>query len=423
MESEDFNSIKNQFEEIFINQSTADKLINAIEERQKQTLFRLPKYGKTTFYVAIIILAVGFIIQAISKNIPNDQIQLFKSLRNPTIGGILSIFFTVVAYIINALFAVWALSFIPYISLRAYKVSQQVMIPLRLNSSKWIQLFAATFLPIIAFAIFASNMPQTDVSFVIKFTYQDGIVILTGGLAVWIILWASTRFISFKYIVIHLTIFSIILYVTIFFAYILGFGTVTYCVVLGMMFFLMFSADKFAEIAKRVSIYDIDNNIVEKISSVSVRENMIKIKEAETDVRKLENELKGKVKQLDNEVQISEQLQKIKSTRINFNNKVNETKLDSFNQKLDFFNRLYTILSDEYKLKVGQELPAAINRFQKDVKNMTPLQLNESMNSIITEVNTSLDAIPKGLESIKIQMKEATRQLREATEELGKDDE
>jgi hypothetical protein len=175
------------------------------------------------------------------------------------------------------------------------------------------------------------------------------------------------------------------------------------------------------EIARRVSIYDIDSNITDKVSAVSNRENLIKLKEAETDVSKLENELESKVQKIDSEVQINDQLRKIRTTRIDFNAKVNETKLDSFNKKLEFLNQIYTVLADEYKLKVDQELPSMIGSFKQNVKIMTPEELSATMNKIIQQVNSSLDTIPQGLDNLKIEMRKATKELKQATDDLASD--
>lgn len=407
------------FEDILKSSTMAEKLIYGLEERQRETLKELPSYGKTTLYISLAILLLGLTVQLITGSISNNQ--LFQSLKNPTIGGILSVFFTLVAYIINAVFAVWALSFIPYIAFRSFKVSQRISIPIRVNSSKWIQLFAATFFPIFAFAIFATNVPQTKSSFIIQFTYIDGFVIIVGGLTCWAILWGATRYIPLKLVVAQLTIFSVILYATIFFAYILGFGTATYAVVLGMTLFLMQSSSKLGDIARRVSIYDIDTNIADKISSVSTRDNEIKIKEAEADMLKHESQLEGKVQKIQNEIKISEQLQNIQTQNIDFNSRVNSTKLDTFNKKLEILNQLYSILAEEYKVKVDQEIPVLISKFKEDVKKMTPVQLSEQMNKIIGQVNGSLDTIPQELDNIKLQMKEATKQLKQATEELAEE--
>lgn len=420
---QEFDILNKHFGDIIKDKSMAEQLINGLDERQRKTLRELPRYGKFTLFIALTILLVGVVVQFATGSIPNDQLQLFQSFKSPTIGGILSVFFTVVAYLVNALFAVWAVSFIPHIAFRAYKVSQQVRIPLRLNSSKWIQLFSATFLPIIAFAIFATNIPSNNASFIIQFTYMDGLIIIGGGAICWLILYGATHFIPLRYIVIHLTIFSSLLYAVIFFAYILGFGTITYSAVLGMIAFLMFSSNKLGEIARRVSIYDIENSIADKVASVSNRENLIKLKEAETDVSKLESELENKVQKIDSEVQINEQLRKIKTTRIEFNAKVNETKLDSFNKKLEFLNQIYSVLADEYKLKVNQELPNMIGSFKNDVKHMTPQELSDTMNNIINQVNISLDTIPQGLDNIRIEMQKATKELRRATEDLANDNE
>ena len=418
----DFNIIKQHFGDLASDPTMAEKLINGLEERQRETMKELPKYAKRTVYIALAVLVLGLGIQAITKNLPSDQLLLIQSLKRPTIGGILSVFFTVVAYLVNAVFAVWSLSFIPYVALRAYKVSQKVKLPLRLNSSKWIQLFAATFLPIIAFAIFATNIPDNGSSSIIKFTYADLAVIFGGGALCWLILYLITHYIPLRYVVVHLTIISCLLYAVIFFAYMLGFGTATYAAVLGMIAFLMFSSDKLGEIARRITIYDIDNNIADKVFSVSNRENVIKLKEAETDMAKLENNLEGKVQKIDNEVLINEQLRKIKTKSIEFNAKVNETKLESFNKKLIFLNEIYAVLSDEYKLKVDNELPTMISNFKANAKTMTPQQLSGTMNNIIKQVNESLDTIPQGLDNIKIEMKKATKELKQATEDLANDD-
>ena len=123
MQQDSINIIKDHFGDLLPTSSMAEKLINGLEERQRETLKDLPKYGRTTLYVALGILLFGLAIQIFNGSIPNDQLQLFKSLKSPTIGGILSLFFTVVAYAVNAIFAVLAVSFIPYLTLKAYKVS------------------------------------------------------------------------------------------------------------------------------------------------------------------------------------------------------------------------------------------------------------------------------------------------------------
>ncbi len=414
-------NIKDALSDILGNNSMAEKLVNGLDTRQRQTLLELPKYFWLTFWISIGILILGFSLQVYNKSLPQDQVRLLKSLQNPTIGGVMSAFFTLVAYIVNSLFAVWALSFIPYISLRAYQVSTKVVIPLRLNSSKWIQLFAATFFPILLFAIVSSNVDQVNNALIIQFTSTDAIIIFVGSLAVWGILWITTHYIPLKYIVIHLSTFSILLYATIFLVYILGYGTVTYAAVIGILLFLMFSFNKLGEIARRVSIYDIDNSIADKIMAVSSRENAIKVTEAEIDVRKLENVIDGKMKKLNNEDKINEQLQKIRETSISFNNRVNETKLDAFNQKLEFLNQLYTILSEEYKLKVDQELPQMIQEFKQNVKNLSQKELSNQMQTILNHVNVSIDTIP--LDNLKLEMRKASKELKQATEELANEPE
>jgi hypothetical protein len=415
---ETYSILKEHIGDIVTESSMADKLILGLEERQKATLENLPKYGKNTFIIGVLILIIGISIQAYTGNLPNEQYQLINSLKNPSIGGILSFFFTIIAYVINAVFAVWAVSFIPYFAFKSYKASQTIKIPLRTNASKWIQLFASVFLPIIAFSIFATSIPATNTSFVINLDFQDFLVIAIGALMSWLILYFSIKFIPLKYLVVHLTIYSLLLYSVIFFAYILGFGTLTYGAVLGMLLFIMFSSNKLGEITRRISIYDIDSSIADKITAVSNRENIIKVKEAEADVGKLDRELENRVEKLRNEEDISKQLQQITSSRIEINSKVGKTKLDIFNKKLDLYNQLFTIISDEYEVKVNEELPGLLSSFKSEVKNMSAKELGERMDAIISQVNSSLDSIPKGLDNLRIEMKKATKELKDATEEL-----
>lgn len=417
----DNSIIKEQFGDLVTNPSMADTLIKGLEDRQQSIIKTLPKYGKRTVLIGIVILIVGIAIQVFTGNLPGKQLQLVNSLQSPTIGGILSLFFTAFAYIINAVFAVWAVSFIPFFALKSFKASQTIKIPLRINSSKWIQLFAAVFLPIIAFSIFATSIPSTNSYFIINLDLKDFLYILIGTIVTWMILFFSVKWISLRFVVIHLTIYSMLLYSVIFFAYILGFGTITYGAVLGMIFFLMFSSEQLGEIIKRVSIYDIDSSIAEKISNVSKRENTIKVKEAELDVSKLDRELGNRVSRLENEKAVSKQLQKIKESQIEINSKVAKAKLDIFNKKLDLFNGIFTILSEEYGVKANKELPALLNNFKVNVKNLTAGDIEKQINKIISQVNSSLDTIPKGLDNLKIEMKKATKELKEATEELNKD--
>ena len=401
--------------------SMADKLIVGLEERQKVTLKGLPRYAKNSIIFGIVVLIIGLAVQFITKNLPNEQLQLVNSLQNPTVGGIFSLFFTVIAYIINAVFAVWAVSFVPYLTLKAFKASQKVKIPLRTNSAKWIQLFAAVFLPIIAFAIFASNIPATSSSFVINLTLEDLLIIIASAAIIWVVLFFPVQLIPLKLVVIHLTIYSLLLYVVVFFSYILGFGTITYGAVLGMIIFIMFSSDKLGEIVNRISIYDINSDIAEKISLVSNRENTIKVKEAEADISKLDRDLGNRISSLKNDEEVSKQLQQIKASQIEINSKIGKAKLDIFNKKLDLFNGIFSILSDEYGVKANEELPALLNSFKSNVKTMTAIDIEKQINNIINQVNSSLDTIPKGLDNLRLEMNKATRELKEATEELKKD--
>ncbi|WP_046744324.1 FUSC family protein [Kordia zhangzhouensis] len=413
-----YSILKEHMGDMISESSMAEKLIQGLEARQKATLDNLPKYGKWSIIIGIAILVIGITIQILTGTLPNEQFQLINSLKTPTIGGILTFFFTIIAFIINAVFAVWAVSFIPYFAYKSYKASRQIKIPLRTNSSKWIQLFASVFLPIIAFSIFASNVPTTNSSFLINLSFQDFLTILIGALVTWGILYVTVKFIPLKYIVVHLTIYSLLLYAVIFFAYILGFGTITYGAVLGMMLFLMFSSNKLGEITRRISIYDIDSNIADKLTAVSNRENTIKVKEAEADVGKLDRELGNRVENLKNEEEISKQLQQIKTSQLEINSKVGKTKLDIFNKKLDLYNRLFTIISEEYEVKVNEELPDLLGTFKENVKNMSAKELGERMDAIINQVNSSLDSIPKGLDNLRLEMKKATKELKDATQEL-----
>lgn len=420
MEKE-YTILNEHFGEMNSNATMADKLIRGLDERQQASLENLPNYGKVTTVIALVILTLGIGIQALTGTLPNEQIQLVKALQRPSIGGVLSFALTLIAHIINAVFAIWATSFIPYFALKSYKASQKIKIPLRTNVSKWIQLFAAVFLPVFAFAIFASNFPGSNAHFIVNLNLNDALLIISGTLIVWIVLYTTVKFIPLKLVVIHLTIYSMLLYSVIFCAYILGFGTITYAAVLGMMFFLMFSSNKLGEVARRISIYDIDSTIADKVSAVSNRENTIKVKEAEADVSKLDQELGNRVEKLNSEEDVNKRLQQIKSTRLEFNSKVGKTKLEILNKKLDFYNQLFSSLSEEYDLKVTDELPTLLKDFKTNVKNMSPQQLSETMDDIINRVNISLDTIPKGLDNLRVEMKKATKELQEATEELNRE--
>lgn len=119
-----------------------------------------------------------------------------------------------------------------------------------------------------------------------------------------------------------------------------------------------------------------------------------------------------------NEEEISKQLQQIKTSQIEINSKVGKTKLDIFNKKLDLYNQLFTIISDEYEIKVNEELPRLLGTFKENVKNMSAKELGDRMDAIISQVNSSLDSIPKGLDNLRLEMKKATKELKDATQEL-----
>jgi hypothetical protein len=315
-------------------------------------------------------------------------------------------------------YVIWTLSFIPYIAYQAHQTGLKYKIGVGSRSFRWLQLYAATFLPMITFALAWNSFPSSaPVDFYVS-TLKDGFFILAGAAIVFACLFFSVRKIPSKLLVIHVSIVSILLYTSLFLSYGFGYGIASFATLFGILGYLTFNFQELDEIGRRITIYDIDTNIADELNnsakyfhSVKVKEDAIKVKELELEYKEKQNFQKQKLQKVQNQENVIEQLKQIEETRIKFGNQVNETQLKVFNKKSILLNDMYEILSKELDKRMDEEIPNRIKALQENAKNYTPKELQESMSAIFKEMESSLNGIPEGLANLRSEMDEVIKQI------------
>tara|TARA_R110000744_G_scaffold322187_5_gene428227 strand:+ start:2441 stop:3001 length:561 start_codon:yes stop_codon:yes gene_type:complete len=158
------------------------------EEGLKIILDNIIKHFKWTIKVVIFCLIAGMGIQAFTENDLNQC--LFIKLQDiSSIAEVLRLVFT---YLINGIFAVWVVSFMPFFVNTSYKTSKEVKSPLK-DSSKWLPLFASVVLTIMFFSIhtvIAGNIKNPFCHELPSINFSN---ILFNGIIIWSILFVTSK--------------------------------------------------------------------------------------------------------------------------------------------------------------------------------------------------------------------------------------
>lgn len=392
-------------------------LLKAIEERQQMVLDTLPQYVKATTFVALTGFLATVVYQLILGSFPLKELGLVI-IQNPTAGSIIAFILSLFSILTMWLYVIWTLSFIPYIAYQAQQTARKYKIGVGSRSFRWLQLYAATFLPAITFALAWNSFPSSsNVDFYIT-TLKDGVFIVIGAALVFSTLFFSVRVIPSKLLVLHVAIISILLYISLFLSYGFGYGIASFATLFGILIYLTFNFQELDEIGRRITIYDIDTNIAEELNNsakyfqtVKVKEDEIKVKELELEYKEKQNAQKQKLQKVQSQETVIEQLKQIEETRIKFSNQVNETQLKVFNKKSVLLNDMYEILSKELDKRMDEEIPRRIKELQDNAKDYTPKQLQENMSLIFKEMESSLNGIPEGLANLRTEMDEVIKQI------------
>jgi len=406
--------------------NTDNSQLKSLQNRQERIIASLPDFGKRTIWAAIVLLVVSFGMKTISDQSFRSNITSVR-FSTITIGSIISILLGIFSNFVIWVFVLWSLVFVPYVAYHAHKASREMDIGLDSKPFRWLQLYAATFLPMVVFAMawnsFAVNQ-SNEIALLIT-SPQDFLTLLFWTTTVVILLATINRLIPVGLAVMRLSFFSFLLYLSLFLAYGRGISVASHAMVFGILVYLMFDASQVAELARRISLYDLDPVIVERVESIRTRCQELQTQKGETSLTREEHEAETGKQRLDvemieakSDLALNKQLAEIKARKVDLNREINEVQLSVFQTRIEALGQAFMVISKEFKGRLDAELPNKINRLKNSVKDIPPEELHRKMTEIATEINTSLQGIPESLLELRKQLQAATIELESITQLL-----
>ncbi len=404
-------------------QKPTDSLLEVLQERQESILSRLPNFAKVTIPIATLGFALTFVIKLFADTSFRAQVSNML-LSQPTPGSIIALVLSIVANLIIWVFVVWSLSFVPFIAFYAYKASRKGVASVVTKPFRWVQLCASTFLPMAIFAtawISFANEGKSNV--VVQITSVGDVIFVVFGTAfVVAILIAKNKWIPVRLAAVRLSLFSSLLYLSLFLAYGRGVGLASHSMVFGILIYIMFGSSQLAELARRITILDIDHEIAKRFDDLLNRHQELRSKQDNTYLMQKEHEAQSSQHQLDltisragSDMDLEQQLAGIRKKKLSLNQKMNEVQLQIFEKKIQTLTDGFDILSSEFSERMGREIPQKLRDLKENVKTYSPQEIHTRLSLIMTEMNTSLEGIPESLEELRAKLLQTASELERQT--------
>jgi hypothetical protein len=400
-----------------------DTVLDILQDRQKVILSTLPAFARVTLPVAIGGFVLTLLVRLATDQAMRDRITSVR-WADITLGALIATFLGLFSDLIVWVFVVWSLAFVPFVAYHAHKASRQTEAKVMTRPMRWVQLYASTFLPMAIFALawnsVGSNARPPEPLTLGSFT-DFALLVLSTGLVV-AILTAINKWIPVRLAAVRLSLFSCLLYLSLFLAYGWGVGLASAAMVFGILIYIMFNASDIAELGRRISIHDVDPVIADQFDKIATghdtlrtREGENLLKQKEQDVRLAEQQFEIGIEKSDNEMALSVQLKDIRKKKLSLNQKMNETQLMVLEKKIDALGEVFTVLSSEVSERMGQEMPEQVRELRENVKSYTPEELQQKMNTIVSVVNRSLQGIPESLAELRTQLLLTTSEIEKQT--------
>jgi hypothetical protein len=229
---------------------------------------------------------------------------------------------------------------------------------------------------------------------------EDMIIVVLGALIVIGVLWCI-NLIPSKYVTTHISLLSSLLYTALFLTYGRGFGLVSNSMLLGVLIYLTFGLGKFAGLALRVVIYDIDPQIADELEELQKHTQEAKLQRETTGIR--EQALKAKSESLE---------ERGRSSQI----QVDEFLLDTLHTKLERLMKTFSLLSSQLSKQYDNNIKKDILELEESAQNLNPEnheELSKKVGIIIARINSASSNIPQQLQGIRDQIIEAYREYQE----------
>lgn len=391
--------------------SDADSMLAILHERQQHILSKLPTFSKTTISIALVGLLATFVTKILTSESPSSYVA--SLVASPSLANLIAFALGAFSSLIIWMFVIWSLSFVPFIAYYAHKSSKDNKLGVVTKPFRWVQLYAATFLPMIIFATAWNSSPALEnINVIISIqNITELIIVASGAIIIAITLGLVNRNVPIKLVSLRLSVFSSLLYLALFLAYGRGYGLASHVMVYGILLYLMFDSNQIGEIGRRIALHDVDPEVAERFDDIATRqqevksiEDTIKLKEKEQEAKAAKQKLEMNSARSDNEMALSGQLIEIKKKKMALNKDINTVQLQVLETKITTLSDVFGILSKELDSKNKSEIPEALGKLRESVKNYSPGAIQEKMNAIICEMNAGLRGIPESLDELREQL-------------------
>jgi hypothetical protein len=420
-------------------------LVEVLQERQRKLLALMPKYARRLLSWAIFFFIINSLFQFLlgviaiftsahtSQNwlpdvlaLATDGIQKMFAADSFSLGSVISALLTLFSNILMWAFMLWSITFIPFIAVNSYRLSQESTSKLATRPLKWVQLFAATFLPMAAFAIAWNSTATHATNIVVQVkSAEEATILVMGTILVAVVLFLINRFISSNAIAIRLSILSTIIYSSLFLAYGQGYSVASLAMLFGILFYLIFASGQIEEMGRRLVVYDLDPSISKKVDVINARFQTLQVTHDEITLSERENRMlqdqskaRSRLSEAQMEQRLGEQLAEIQSRKIELVHKMNRTQIEMLEQKINMLGSAFDIVSKEYTNKLTQDFPRQLEDLREDARTLPAKELSEKMNNFMGGMNLLLEGMPETLGELKTQLLKAANDLEAQTRML-----
>lgn len=401
-------------------------LLLVLQERQRRVTSRIPSFSKVVVFIALACFIVSLLSSVVARN-PTDG-TWSVALENLSLSSFIAFILGLFSRFIVWLFVIISLVFVPYMTYQAHHASRYTVGSVATRPFRWVQLYAATFLPMAVFATtwmsFANEGTQ-EVSIKVA-SFREAMVIAILAALVVLALLAINHWIPIRLAAFRISFLSILLYSSLFLAYGLGWSFASHSMVFGILIYLTFGSSQFSDLARRVSLYDIDPILADRFEELATRHDQVKTIQDETNLKRKENEteierqkLTITLAQTESEVALGSQLADVKKRKVELNRKMNEVQLLVLEKKIETMGSIFDVLSAELQSRMGSGIREKIDSLRERVKNMEPTEIGREMTSIYLQLNAGLDGIPETLTELRQQLLDTTNELERQTQLLA----
>lgn len=407
-----------------------DQITEVLLSRQKAIVGTLPAFFKVTSTLAILAFLITMLFQLrhdplMTSGFSKVIEQITRQITVPSIiACVLSLFSSLIIY----LFVGWSISFVPFIAYQAHKASRDTPSSIRTKPIRWVQLYAATFFPITVFAIAWDSIgPKLGNGISLKITNPiEALWLCMGTGLVVTIIWLANKFIPSRLAAVRLSFFSLLLYLSLFLSYGFEISIASHSMVFGILLYLMFRSNEFAELARRLSLHDMDATLADHIDGILNRHQEVDNLRSELHLKKREHEVQEETHKLSIQIEkdkseqnLAGQLANIHKRGLELSEQLNQTQLKFIDDKIHTLSEVFDIVNQEAQNRVKEEIPNKLAELREQVKTMSPEDLRSKMDELSQTIAISLGGIPEALGPLRQQLLIATRQLKEQTKMIA----